>query len=232
MKLLSPQANQRWYIELLGCLLLLYFTSLMMLITLQYIPVDYQAAFLRVKQDVIGLVHYQYAFFIHVYTSIVVLLTGLLQCSRIIRVHYPTVHRVAGRWYVGLILLAASPSGLVMGLYANGGLPAQVSFILLSVLWFVFTYRGYRYARQKQWGLHKNFMLRSLALTLSAISLRLFKWVIVSTLALPPMDTYVIVAWAGWVVNLLLVEYYIYLYPSSTSPRISASSVVRQWPGR
>ena len=210
MKTLSTQTVRRGYIELLSYLPLLYFTGLMVIISAQYVPINHQVAFLRVKQDVVGLAHYQYAFFIHVYTSILVLLAGLIQFSTFIRLSYPTVHRVAGRWYVGLILLAASPSGLVMGFYANGGMSAQISFTLLAVLWFGFTYKGYAYARQKQWRLHENFMLRSLALTLSAVSLRLFKWVIVSTLALPPMDTYVIVAWAGWVVNWLLVEYYIY----------------------
>ena len=215
MKAQPTQANWWRYVELLSYLPLLYFTGLMVLISFQYIPINHQAAFLRVKQDVIGLIYYQYVFFIHVYTSILVLLAGLVQFSHFIRANYPLIHRVAGRWYVGLILLAASPSGLVMGFHANGGLSAQISFTLLAMLWFAFTYKGYTYARQKQWRLHRNFMLRSFALTLSAISLRLFKWILVSTLALPPMDTYVIVAWGGWVVNLLLIECYIYWYSRS-----------------
>ena len=210
--------NQRWYVLLAGYLPLLYFTGLMGLITAQYIPVNYEVAFLRVKQDVIGLVHYRYAFFIHVYTSMLVLLAGLLQCLRPVRLHYPRIHRIAGRWYVGLILLAASPSGLVMGVYANGGLSAQISFVLLAVLWFFFTYQAYTYARKKRWNLHRNYAIRSLALTLSAISLRLFKWLIASTVALPPMDTYVIVAWAGWVVNWLIVEYYLHRHSSVKVP--------------
>jgi hypothetical protein len=53
-------------------------------------------------------------------------------------------------------------------------------------------------------------MLRSFALTLSAISLRLLKWGIVSTLAPPPMDTYKVVAWLGWMLNLAIVEIYIW----------------------
>ena len=54
-------------------------------------------------------------------------------------------------------------------------------------------------------------MIRSYALTLSAISLRLFKWIIVFIWAPPPMDTYRIVAWLGWVFNLVLVECWIIL---------------------
>lgn len=57
-------------------------------------------------------------------------------------------------------------------------------------------------------------MYRSYALTLSAISLRLFKWIIAGTLALPPMDTYQIVAWAGWIVNWMIVELIIIRNPN------------------
>jgi len=188
---------------------LVYFTYLMILITLQYIPINFEAAFLRIKQEEIALKHYQYAFFIHVYTSIFVLIFGLFQFSSWIRNRYRTLHRNLGKAYVLLVLLAASPSGLIMGYYANGGLASKIAFCLLSILWFFFTYKAYKYASLKKWNKHKSFMLRSYALTLSAVSLRLFKWVIASTLALPPMDTYKIVAWLGWVVNLLIIEAYL-----------------------
>jgi hypothetical protein len=49
-------------------------------------------------------------------------------------------------------------------------------------------------------------MIRSYALTLSAISLRLFKYIIVFIWHPLPMDTYRIVAWLGWVVNLIIAE--------------------------
>ena len=68
------------------------------------------------------------------------------------------------------------------------------------------TWKAYTYARQRKWAQHYSYIIRSYALTLSAISLRLFKWIIVSTLALPPMDTYQIVAWVGWGFNLLVAE--------------------------
>jgi hypothetical protein len=47
-------------------------------------------------------------------------------------------------------------------------------------------------------------MALSYALTLSAISLRLFKWIIVNAWHLPTMDTYKIVAWLGWIFNVVV----------------------------
>ena len=190
-------------------LLLAYFTGLMVLISWQYVPFRLDVAFLNMKQQVIGRWYYQAAFFAHVYTSIWVLIAGIPQFSDYFRCRYPSAHKVIGYLYVLLLLLVAAPSGLVMAWYANGGISSQVSFVLQAVLWFVFTYLAYRYAIEGSWEKHRRFMIRSYALTLSAISLRLFKWVIVATLAPPPMDTYKVVAWAGWVANLVIAELYI-----------------------
>ena len=213
--------KRNWKFQLLWYAALLYFSYLMVLITIQYVPVDFDVAFLRIKQDEIKLLHYQIAFFTHVYTSIFVLLLGMFQFSDYVRRRYSSLHRSAGKLYIALILLLAGPSGLIMGYYANGGIPGRISFCLLAVLWMVFTYKAYMYARKKDWKKHKNYMYRSYALTLSAISLRLFKWLIVSVFALPPMDTYVIVSWLGWVFNLLIAEYII--YKAATDSQISKS---------
>jgi len=102
------------------------------------------------------------------------------------------------------ILLIAAPSGLIMGYYANGGFYAQLSFCLLSTLWFYFTLLAFLSILKGKVKLHKNYMILSYALTLSVISLRLCKWIIVQSVTLPPMDTYRISSWLSWVFNLLI----------------------------
>jgi uncharacterized membrane protein len=202
---------------------LVYFSYLMVLITLQYIPIHLDVAFLRIKQEQIKHLYYQITFFTHVYTCIFVLIAGGFQFSTYLRTNHSLVHRSLGKFYILLILLLAGPSGLVMAYHANGGSVAQCAFALLAILWIVFTYKAYSAARQQQWSAHKYFMYRSYALTLSAISLRLFKWVIVTLFELPPMDTYVIVSWLGWVINLGIAELIIYFntgISSETNPLI------------
>jgi Predicted membrane protein (DUF2306) len=97
-----------------------------------------------------------------------------------------------------------------MGYYANGGLFSKISFCLQAVLWFYFTLNAFLKIKSQNYIAHKNFMILSYALTLSAISLRLFKWMIVNTLELPPMDTYKIVSWLGWLFNLVVALIIIY----------------------
>ena len=189
---------------------LAYFSYLMWLITWQYVPIDFQAAFLKIKQAEIQLVHYQYAFFIHVYTSIIVLLLGFSQFSVYIRKKWARLHQVMGKAYIGLILFLAGPSGLIMAYYANGGFSSQFSFSILALLWLYFTYKAWQSAKKKQWRKHQSYMYRSYALTLSAISLRLFKWIIVALFQPAPMDTYRLVAWLGWVANLAIAEWLIW----------------------
>jgi uncharacterized membrane protein len=181
----------------------------MILITLQYIPVKYDVAFLNIKQEAIRHIHYRIAFFSHVYSSILVLILGFSQFSKFLRNKLPKIHKMLGKLYIGLVLFVASPSGLVMAVYANGGISSKISFSVQAILWFTFTYIAFTFAKKLEWKKHRNFMMRSYALTFSAISLRLFKWIIVGSFQLPPMETYKIVSWLGWIVNLALVEIYI-----------------------
>ncbi len=190
-------------------LFLVYFSYLMVLITLQYIPINYEAAFLNIKQEQVIYLHYRIAFFSHVYSSIFVLLAGFTQFSEHIRKRWRLFHRTVGYLYLLLIIIVAAPSGFIMGIHANGGIGSKISFCILSVLWFVFTLKAVLLARKQDFKAHRAFMLRSYALTLSAISLRACKWLITNLFETAPMDTYKIVAWLGWVFNLLVIELYL-----------------------
>lgn len=194
--------------------LLLFFAWLMLLITWQYVPARPDVAFLRVKQDIAGRGYYRLAFFIHVYSSMFALLSGMLQFWPGLRKRRPVVHRLSGRVYVAVILLLSGPSGLLMGYYGNGGPVAQVAFCLLALLWLLFTFLGFREALAGNIAAHRRWMYRSYALTLSAISLRLWKWALVLLFAPRPMEVYRLVAWLGWVGNLLVAEWIIYKYLS------------------
>lgn len=186
--------------------LLLFFSYLMLLITIQYIPINYDVALLRIKQDEIILPYYRIAFFTHVYTSMFVLLAGFSQFSSFIRYKFSRLHRIIGKLYISIILLLSGPSGLIMAYHANGGIIAKTAFCTLAILWILFTYKAYTSIRKRDVVSHKNWMYRSYALTLSAVTLRFWKWVIVFLFEPRPMDVYQIVAWLGWTVNLLIAE--------------------------
>lgn len=201
------------FVKILKAILVLaygFFVFLLASITVQYIPLDFDVAFLRIKQEEIKLPLYQVAFFVHVYTSLFLVLFGWIQFSKQIRKRYAKLHRQLGKFYIVIILLFSGPSGLVMSYYANGGIFSKIAFIILSFLWMIVTYLSFYYAQKLDFKKHQKFAIRSFALTLSAISLRLFKYIILLLFYLPPMDAYRIVSWLGWVFNLIIAEILIY----------------------
>lgn len=193
-------------------LTLAFFTWLMARITMEYIPYNTDVGFLRIKQYYIHIDHWRIAFFIHVYASLWVLFAGFTQFSSRLQRNNPQLHRTMGYIYVVDVLLVTGPAGLIMGFYANGGDLSRIAFVLLAVLWIYFTAMALVKAKQKNFTAHRSFMIRSYALTLSALTLRAWKYAITNTMTLPPMDVYRVVAWLGWVVNLIMAEIIIYRY--------------------
>jgi len=189
-----------------------FFCWLMLKITLQYYPVSFDVAFLRIKQEYVVMLHYKIAFYGHVVFSIFALLAGFTQFSKTIRTSYTHIHRAIGKVYIYTILFAAAPTGLLLSVYANGGWSSRLGFCLLAVGWIVFTAIAWKALGEKDYTKHQQFMIRSFALTLSAITLRFWKYVIVFLFAPRPMDVYQIVAWLGWVLNLIIAEVLIFKY--------------------
>jgi hypothetical protein len=186
----------------------IYFFGLMLKITLDYIPVSSNVGFLMIKQtEVNSRPEYLSVFYVHVYSSIFALMAGFIAVFFDKKLKY--LHRFSGRIYVFVTLLFSSLSGIYIGVFANGGLIGKISFVILGILWFYTTYKSYKEIRKRNIRQHKFWMWRSYALALSAITLRMWKVILVYLFHPNPMDVYQIIAWLGWVPNLLLVEYLI-----------------------
>jgi hypothetical protein len=207
--------NRQALVNALLLATLAFFIFQMARISVAYMPYNTDVGFLRIKQDYIDLDVWRTAFFVHVYMSIWVLLAGFTQFSERIRMLYPTLHRTFGYIYAVDVLLITGPAGLIMGFYANGGITSKVSFVTLAIGWITFTAIAVLKARNGDFVAHRNFMIRSYALTLSAISLRAWKYGINNSFELPPMDVYRTVAWLGWVPNILFAEFLIWRYKNS-----------------
>ena len=182
----------------------------MLRITLPYLSLNDTTSFLQIKQWVIHNRIWKFSFYLHVFTSIFLLFAGFTQFSDYILKKHKTLHRALGYAYVIILLCASAPAGFVMSLYANGGIYSQIAFTTLSILWFAFTFIAFKKAKQKDFIAHRNFMIRSYALTLSALTLRAWKLGIVEVFRPNPMDVYMIVAWLGWIPNFILAEYIIW----------------------
>ncbi|MNK64159.1 hypothetical protein D3C87_833930 [compost metagenome] len=183
-------------------------TYLMLMGIIRYYPLRDDIGFLQFKKEYLDILPWKIAFYTHVFTIIFALLAGFTQFSASILAKYKRLHRLVGKIYVYDVFLNF-PVAFVMGIYANGLLPTKIAFMLLDCLWFWFTYRAVTEIRKGNVLAHKEFMIRSYALTLSAVSLRFWKIVILSFMHVDPLPLYMINAWLGFVPNLLFAEWLI-----------------------
>lgn len=166
--------------------------------------------FLRFKQEYLHIPLWKTAFYIHVFSSVVALAAGLTQFSDHVLKNYRRLHRIIGWIYAVDILVINFPAAMIMAYYANGLLPSKIAFTILDCLWFWFTLKAVIAARNRNISEHKRFMIRSFALTFSAITLRSWKIILVNTIHPDPLTLYMIDAWIGFVPNLLFAEWLIW----------------------
>lgn len=188
-------------------LLVAAFTLLMATKVWPYLGLEKGINFLTTKSDATNdNPLFRLGFYVHITTSLGVLALGLGQFVPALLRARPRLHRRLGQAYVLGILALAAPSGLVLACFANGGLVSKVGFALQCVVWALTTCNAYRAARQRAWLLHTEWMLRSYAVTLAALSLRLESYVLYYAFGTKPIETYLTVTWLSWTGNLVLVE--------------------------
>lgn len=204
---MSPRFMPRRLFLAFAALLIAAFAGLMLTKTLPYYTFEKGIHFLTTKSDETNdNTAFRLGFYVHITTSLVVLVLGLLQFLPVLARRGPGLHRQLGKGYIIGILALAAPSGLILARFANGGLAAQVGFTLQCLVWWLCTWRAYRAARQRQWSLHVEWMLRSYAVTLAALALRGESYIMYYAFQTKPIETYLTVTWLSWVGNLVLVE--------------------------
>ncbi len=114
-----------------------------------------------------------------------------------------------GKLYVIAVLFINVPAGFIMAIYANGLWPSKLAFLILDSLWFYFTYQGWQTALKRDLTMHRRWMIRSYALTFSAITLRTWRMILAPVVS-DVLTLYMIDAWMGFVPNLALVEWLLY----------------------
>jgi len=178
---------------------------LMFQLSMPYTSFQKNIDFLGTKQNVYHIDYWRYAFYAHVFTSILVLPAGFTQFNKWFFIK--SWHRKLGMLYLLTVLLISAPTGFLMGLHANGGLAAKTSFVLLSTLWFLTTLLAIVSAKKRRFTDHGEWMLYSYALTLSAISFRLIALGFdLFDIHIRPQEVYVTTAWLSWVPNIIIAH--------------------------
>lgn len=144
---------------------------------------------------------------VHAGAAATALLLGPAQFLKTLRARRPGLHRWIGRTYV-LGCLVGGVSGLMLAAGASTGAPAVAGFASLALIWLGATGLAWYRAVQGRIATHRAWMIRSFALTLAAVTLRVYL-VLLELFDLPFITGYQAISFLCWVPNLLLAEWLI-----------------------
>lgn len=123
-------------------------------------------------------------------------------------------HKLLGYGYCCAVIVGAT-GGCYLAFNAYLGWITGLGLLLADALWISTTLIAVQQARRGRIRNHRQWILRSMALTGAGISLRLLLPLL--SIFLPFNTSYIIVAWLSWIGNLAFIELYLY----ATSPRTS-----------
>jgi hypothetical protein len=146
----------------------------------------------------------------HMACGAIAMLTAILQVWPAVRRNNPVLHRYSGRLYV-LASLGGGTAGLLILKFAPP--IGRIGIGLATVVWMASSVIGWALARAKYYALHRVYMLVSFVTLLSVI------WgVVFVEIGLRITDKidlvyigYLIEAsrWLGWVINLLILQWWL-----------------------
>jgi uncharacterized membrane protein len=152
-------------------------------------------------------------YYVHLIFALPVLLGAPLQFTSELRQRMPAIHRLVGRAYVAGATVAAA-TAIYMG--TTGPYEgSRLSIAITGTLWLFFTLAAWRHAVTRNFVAHRAFMIRSYAMALVLVWLRLmfdfqdFLFFYVENEDLRDATR----EWASWVVPLLVTEFYLSWLP-------------------
>lgn len=148
--------------------------------------------------------------YLHIGLAPVALILLPVQFHRRLRECRPKMHKWTGRLYA-ITVLVAGVAGFVLGLNTEAGPVASLGFMSLGLVWIGSTTRAVYLAMQRRITEHRAWMIRSAALTVSAVTLRLY--LPIGELTIGFETAYPMIAWLCWVPNLLVAEWLLRVRP-------------------
>ncbi|THD62275.1 DUF2306 domain-containing protein [Phenylobacterium sp.] len=145
--------------------------------------------------------------YVHAGLAATALLTGPWQFLPRLRARHPRLHRWVGRVYIFCCVFGGS-AGLLLAAGASAGPVARAGFGLLAVVWLLVNGQGLRLAMIGRYAEHRQWMIRSFALTFGAVLLRVYI-PISQMMHIDFMTAYRAISWLAWVPNLIVAELYL-----------------------
>ncbi|WP_246096512.1 DUF2306 domain-containing protein [Paenibacillus sinopodophylli] len=158
----------------------------------------------KLQEPEFQLTPWVYVLYAHIVTAVLALAIGPFQLFHKKSKPRGALHKRLGYVYV-LSIVISSVAGIYLSLFATGGLISGLGFFILDILWVTTTLIALRKIMVKDIKRHREWMLRSYALTFAGVTLRI--WLAPLVMLFGDFVTgYLFVAWLCWVPNLIVME--------------------------
>ncbi|MGV3463763.1 MAG: DUF2306 domain-containing protein [Heyndrickxia sp.] len=146
-------------------------------------------------------------FFPHILLGSVALLIGAYQLMSKSRKN-KKLHRLLGRIY-GFSILFNVLVVPYISMYATGGTPSTIAFLVLDIFWFLTTVVAIIYIRRKNVLKHREWMLRSYAITFVFVTFRMILLLIQFLTQASFNISFPLAVYLSIAINLLITQIYL-----------------------
>ncbi len=178
-------------------------SSLILLNTLPFYSFSPTVPFLLEKAAAYADPVWRISLYVHITGGLVCLFSALPQFSRTLLRTRPGLHRAIGWTYVASVLVLVVPTGLYLALYAKGGMPGRVGFLVTGLALLYTTWRGLEHVHRRDFRGHIAWMVRSYAMAATAIT---FRVLYIAFHAAGTGHEYVLALWFSLFVNWGIAE--------------------------
>ncbi|MBN8701772.1 MAG: DUF2306 domain-containing protein [Bacteroidetes bacterium] len=178
--------------------------------------------FLLEKSDLLDSFLWRASFYVHITGAMICIISGIPQFFRSILRKYKSVHNGLGKIYIASVLNISCPAGFYLSFFTKGGALGVIPFMSIAILWFTTTFVAYKYIRAKNYYLHSLWMVRSFAITLSAVTFRIFQILLYYGTEIAPIDNYIASLWLSLFANVVFGEIAVLYYKKYIFKRTSS----------
>ena len=191
----------------LGYFILFFLAFGVSIVSMRYLDFEIKDI-LEGKGDLVQSKFYLFFFYLHIIPGMVALMVGPFQFVPYLRKKYLQMHRMLGKVYV-LACMLGGIAGFVIAYFAMGGWIATFGFMSMAATWLYCTTKAWTSIRKKDIPKHQAWMIRSFAVTLAAVTLRIWIPIFQGGFGMEFLPSYVIISWLSWIPNVFVANWII-----------------------
>lgn len=206
---LTLQHSVRYFFAALFWIPVTFFSLLLVKNTLPYFSFSSHFSFIEERAILFLQPVYRWSFYLHIFAGMFCITAALTQFSSYLLKKRKAIHVWMGKIYVLVVLLLGAPTGLYMSFFAKGSFWERILFMFMAVYWFYSTAKGLQTIRQKNVLAHKNWMIRSYSMAMTAVTFRVYH-IFFYYFGVDHLHNYEISLWISVLGNMLVAEYLIF----------------------